>query len=228
MNANIPDTLTALAVPVESVRPYERNARRHALPVIRESLETNGQFRPVVVNQRTGEILAGNGTYAAAIALGWTHIAATFVDVDDEQAVRIVLADNRAAELGTYETAELKSLLDSVGDLKGTGWQPADLATLGVGIPASTGGGTDTTERPSSFLNDLRGGDYKPPTPASTDGPEAYPLPWAFTQDQRAVVVEAVNRVKQEVGAGDSPAALAAICESYLMTGFNLPEGSLA
>ena len=55
----IPDTLRALAVPIDSVRPYEHNPRRGDLDAIKESLEANGQYRPVVANRRDGTVLAG-------------------------------------------------------------------------------------------------------------------------------------------------------------------------
>lgn len=49
----IPATLRALEVPVADLHPYARNPRRGNVEVIVESLERNGQYRPVVVNKRT-------------------------------------------------------------------------------------------------------------------------------------------------------------------------------
>jgi DNA modification methylase len=132
----IPDTLASLAVPVAELRPFHRNPRRRASTVLRESLEVHGQYRPVVVNvgTKTGrrmEILAGNGTYAEAVDLGWSQIAATFVDVDDDEASRIVLVDNRANDLATYDNEALTALLQDLGpDLTGTGFSEADLLGL--------------------------------------------------------------------------------------------------
>lgn len=126
----VAETLAELVVPIDSVRPYERNPRRGDVAAIRRSLEVNGQFRPIVVNRRTGEVLAGNHTWHAARELGWSGIAATFVDVDDEQAARIVLADNRTAQLGGFDDRELADLLASLPELDGTGFGSEDLAVL--------------------------------------------------------------------------------------------------
>lgn len=120
-----PDELTA----------YHANARRGDTTAIARSLETNGQYRPIVVNlgRHTGrplEVLAGNHTLAAARQLGWTKIAATTVDVDDQQAARIVAADNRLADLGDYDDAALLALLQDAGDLDGTGYTDTDLEAL--------------------------------------------------------------------------------------------------
>ena len=121
-------TLTRLAIPITQPRPRKGNPRRGDIDAIAESLERNGQYRPIVVNKPTSEILAGNHTYAAAKRLGWTHIAATFVDVDEDQSARIVLADNRTADLGDYDDTLLADMLKGMdGDLVGTGYTQDDL-----------------------------------------------------------------------------------------------------
>lgn len=95
----IPETLKGFTVDLSRLAPYARNPRRGDLAAIRESLERNGQHRPLVVNCRTMQVLAGNHTLRAAKQLGWHEIAVTFVDVDEEQAKRIALVDNRANDL---------------------------------------------------------------------------------------------------------------------------------
>lgn len=124
------DTLTSLLVPVDQLRPYSRNPRRGRVDVLTDSLRENGQYRPVVANQRTGEVLAGNHTLAAALELGWTEIATTWVDVDDETAARIVLIDNRASDLAGYDDQALADLLASLPSLTGTGYDEQAFAEL--------------------------------------------------------------------------------------------------
>ena len=48
--------------------------------------------------------------------MGWTHIAATPIVCDDEQALRILLADNKANDLATYDEPELIELLKQLAD----------------------------------------------------------------------------------------------------------------
>lgn len=123
-------TIADLAVPIDTLRPYARNPRNGDIDAIAASLQANGQYRPIVVRAGTGEILAGNHTYAAAMALGWTQIAATQIAVDDEQAARIVLADNRTSDLAVYDNGLLAELLDELGPLDGTGYDSGDLQRL--------------------------------------------------------------------------------------------------
>jgi hypothetical protein len=122
--------LDALLVDVASLKRYPRNPRRGDVAALRDSLERNGQYRPIVVNARTREVLAGNHTLDAARELSWSQIAATYVDVDDDTAARIVLADNRANDLATYDDAELVQLLESLPSLDGTLYEHDDLEAL--------------------------------------------------------------------------------------------------
>jgi ParB-like chromosome segregation protein Spo0J len=115
---------------LDGLVPYGNNPRKGNVDVIVESLSRHGQYRPIVVRSKTFEVLAGNHTLAAAKKLGWTEIAATFVDVTDDEAARIVLVDNRAADLGAYDDEVLTELLAGLPDLEGTGYDSDDLAFL--------------------------------------------------------------------------------------------------
>jgi hypothetical protein len=129
LSHGVRDELAGLLVPIESLRAYEDNPRRGNVAAIAESLTFHGQYRPLVVDQ-LGRVLAGNHTLAAAQSLGWTHVAATAIDVDDETAARIVLVDNRTSDGATYDDAALLALLSGLPGLSGTGWGAVDLAVL--------------------------------------------------------------------------------------------------
>lgn len=124
------DTLAELLHPVAELDFYPGNARTHDGPALAESLQANGQYRPVVANLRTRQVLAGNGTLAAARELGWEQIAVTWVDVDEDAARRIVLVDNRANDLAGYDEGALLDLLRDGPDLIGTGYDEAYLTSL--------------------------------------------------------------------------------------------------
>ena len=109
-------------VAIDAVRVSLRNPRRGDLGVIKQSLQANEQYAPVIVNRRTGEVLAGNHRVVAARELGWREIAVCYVDVDEEHARRIMLADNRTSDLAGYDTEALVRLLEETSsDLTGTG-----------------------------------------------------------------------------------------------------------
>jgi len=133
MAHNIRTEIARLAQPINNVQPHPRNVRQGDVGVICQSLEAHGQYRPIVVHKSTNNILAGNHTWQAANALGWEKIACTYVDCDDEQALRILLADNRANDLASYDDSALAELLKDIADtsgLEGTLFEPSDLDDL--------------------------------------------------------------------------------------------------
>lgn len=127
---NIRPEISDLATPISELRPHPRNVRQGDIGAIAESLNKHGQYRPIVVQKSTGNVLAGNHTLMAARSLGWSSIAATFVDCDDEQALRILLVDNRANDLALYDDRALSELLQ-------------DLASTATGLDGSLFSGDD-------------------------------------------------------------------------------------
>lgn len=100
-----------LSINIDELHTHPSNVRQGDVGAISESLQAHGQYRTIIYQQSTKRILAGNHTWKAAKALGWTHIAATPVICDDEQALRILLADNKSNDLATYDEPELIELL---------------------------------------------------------------------------------------------------------------------
>lgn len=157
--------------PIKALRNYHQNPRKGDIKVVAESLQELGQYRPIVVNVgthtgRPNEILAGNHTYLAAKSLGWNYVMATYVDVDDDRAAAIVLADNRTSDLGTYDNSELASLLEELPDLAGTGYSEDDMqdllieAEIDLQLDDSQGGQQgDQTPLPDPFADEEAGGD---------------------------------------------------------------------
>ena len=113
-----------------TLKPYPNNPRKGDINLIAKSLETYGQYKPITINKRTNEILAGNHTAQAARKLGWTTIKAVYIDADENTAAKIVLMDNKTSDAGGYDDATLLGLLDKLGDLDATGYTDKDLKEL--------------------------------------------------------------------------------------------------
>lgn len=122
---------------------YWRNPRVGNVDVIKSSLRAHGQYKPVLVNRgthtgRENEVLAGNHTLKAIRDLAeeypdderWQEVDVWEIDVDDDRATRIVIADNRTAELGHTDSSALSELLVELDDLDGTGYSDDDLEDL--------------------------------------------------------------------------------------------------
>jgi len=119
--------------------PHPGNPRVHQDQVLRDSVRRFGQYRAVVVNKRTGRLVAGHGTVAAfAAERPGEPIQVSYVDVDEETADRILLIDNRASDLADNDNRLLAELLASLPDLDHTGYTDEDRETLLRIIDATT------------------------------------------------------------------------------------------
>lgn len=129
---HIIDDLRPLMVDLGELIFDPDNARRHPernLESIKASLNAYGQRTPLVVNRSTMHVEKGNGTLQAAQALGWTRIAAVFVDDDPVTAAGYGLADNRTAELAEWDhevVTRLSALLQESGH-DCIGWSKEEL-----------------------------------------------------------------------------------------------------
>ena len=149
-------------LPLADVRLYHKNSRKGKVDEIAKSLMKNGQYKPIVVNKgthtgRKNEVLAGNHTVKAMRELAtkhpddpaWHTVLVHYVDVDDDQATRINVADNHIPDLGGYDEELLAEQLRDLPDLMGTGYTDEDLAKLlGTNIIE---GDADTNESPHVY-----------------------------------------------------------------------------
>jgi DNA modification methylase len=130
----IVDDLAALAAPIDKLDLLPGNPRRGDVDAVAKSLAAFGQRKPIVA-RRDGTVIAGNHTLQAARQLGWPEIAVVWVDDDDTTAKAFALADNRTAELGTYDDQLLADLISEVQSanpdlLTASGWGADGVADL--------------------------------------------------------------------------------------------------
>lgn len=147
--------MTTQTVPLDSLTPDPRNARRHDarnLAEIRRSLERFGQFRPFVVQASGMVIRVGNGMYQAMRELGWTEAQAVVLDLTDREAEALAVMDNRSAELADWDNVALQEILAGLSEdlLQVSGFTQDELAGLLDGMgdlpppPPDTGPGDST------------------------------------------------------------------------------------
>ena len=121
-------------VKLSSLKTHPENPRRGNLEELKSSINTNGFWGAVVVQKSTNHILAGNHRVMAARDLGAKKMPVVFVDVDDQTAKRILIADNRITDLGENDPEQLTKILEELSNtelsLEGTGYQADDLDLL--------------------------------------------------------------------------------------------------
>jgi len=125
--------LTVLYQPIQSLRPYERNARTHSKRQIRQiadSIRTFGFTNPVLVD-RNNQIIAGHGRVMGAKLLHMDRVPTiTLEDLTEDQIRAYILADNKLAENAGWDKGvlaiELQHLLtieDLCFDVTVTGFE---------------------------------------------------------------------------------------------------------
>ncbi len=100
-------------VAIESLTFDPANVRKHDeknLAAIKASLNRFGQQKPIVVDA-SGVVRAGNGTLAAAKALGWKEIRIVRSSLAGSEATAYAIADNRTAELAEWDEDALSQTL---------------------------------------------------------------------------------------------------------------------
>ncbi len=153
---------------LDKLLPYVRNARLHSdeqVAQIAASIAEFGFVNPCLVGA-DGVLVAGHGRLAAARKLGLTTVPVVVLDhLTPTQRRALVLADNRLAELATWNDAllrvELEALQDEGFDLDLTGFDADALADLLAGEEPEHEGQTeddavpDVPEEPVSQPGDV-------------------------------------------------------------------------
>lgn len=126
----IHQALEPLLVPIDSIAQHPQNPNNGDLEEICASIEVNGLYRPVYVQESTSYIVAGNGTWQGAKMLDAEQIPVIRLDIDDQTATRIMLADNKIASLAVRDPALELPLLLELDSLLGTGYQPYEVEKM--------------------------------------------------------------------------------------------------
>ena len=130
---NIHHSLQSLAIDIDKLSFLEGNPRQGDVEAVAKSYKQFGQRKPIVATT-DHVVIAGNHQLAAARQLGWDRIAVVITDDDELTAKAFALADNRTAELGSYDDDLLADLLSEVSSvpelMDSTGFSEDDLFDL--------------------------------------------------------------------------------------------------
>ncbi len=122
-------------VDINSIKPYEHNARAHKdadVEAIKKSILRFGFKDPIGVWNDT--IVEGHGRLMAAKALGMDKVPIIRLDdLTDEQRRAYALAHNKTAELSAWDYEVLASELQEITDI--------DMSELGFDVPDINGAG---------------------------------------------------------------------------------------
>jgi hypothetical protein len=201
--AIIAPEIGAFVEPIDGAKPHPDNVRKHRIEKIAQSLEAHGQRTPIVVQNSTGYIVKGNGTWEAARLLGWAEIAMIRQDMGDKEALEYLFADNRASDLSSYQREKLHATLSKLvgeGGLAGTLWEDEEFQDLEeefsalVELPDTGMGSTQVAEEGT--------------TSAPPQGAKMREVPLVLNSEDHAVFLEKIKRLQSSFGTSGSIATI--------------------
>lgn len=148
------DKTAAKWVPVADLVPWPGNPRANdgAVAAVAQSIERFGWGAVVLARKENREIIAGHTRVRAALHLGMDRVPVRYLDISEDEAHALALADNKLAEIAGWSDGLADVLRDLQGasvDLAGLGWSTDDLVDL--------------------LHVDAQPGDDPPPLPADPD-----------------------------------------------------------
>lgn len=205
--ANDAENAAAVWVEIDALVPWGKNPRRNdsAIPMVVESIKRFGFAAPLVVRLDTREVIAGHTRLAAAKALQMERVPVRFMDLSEDEAHALALADNKLGEVADWDTELLTdvfaALENSGASLVGLGWTTEEIENL-------TGALVEPMEE--NPFEDLPTGE-----------PEFCTMTFTLTPDQRDQVEAAIKKALALGGFGDTGNenkngnALSRIAEAY-------------
>lgn len=136
--------------PIDELEPAESNPKKHNIDKLRASVKHHGFVEPIVVDERTGRLVAGHGrtetlktmrdagqpapegirvvddVWLVPVLRGWAS-------ENDTQASAYLIASNRLVEAGGWDESALADLLNSInaeGFLEASGHDERTLEEL--------------------------------------------------------------------------------------------------
>lgn len=117
--------------PAGSLSTWPGNPRKGDISVIRESIKHNGFYGALVVQKSSNKVIAGNHRFLAGKEEGMVEFPVVYLDVSDDQAARINLADNRTSDIGEYDNELLLNILQDIENpTDGTGYSKDSIDVL--------------------------------------------------------------------------------------------------
>lgn len=131
-------------VAISELRPHPRNSRVHSPEQIKQlaaAIREFGFTAPIIAN-KDNTVLAGHGRLEAAKMMGMEKVPVVRVDMPPDQARRYILADNKLAELSTWDQsmldAELADLVVAFKDDQAPDLDLAGMFSFGEPVVPST------------------------------------------------------------------------------------------
>ena len=99
---------------IGTIKPWDRNPKLHNMQAIISSMDAFDITQPILVQKKSGRIIAGHGRLEAMKARGVVDVPVIMLDMTDEQAKAYALVDNQTVIAGGWDVALMGELLGEI------------------------------------------------------------------------------------------------------------------
>lgn len=142
--AKTEDTMTTTAsdgpaaewVDLDRLHGWDKNPKKHPDAQVRDLMRSIKRFGwgAVILAQPDGEVIAGHGRMEAAKRLGMPKVPVRWMKLDPAEAHLLALADNRLTEIGEWDDATVRQILEAAkaegADIGGLGWTDEEMRLI--------------------------------------------------------------------------------------------------
>lgn len=143
------EEVAAVWVDIETLKPWDNNPRKNAPAVqkVADSIERFGFGSPIVARLEDSRIIAGHTRLKAAQSLGHRSVPVRFLDISNEEASLLALADNRLGEIAEWDDSGLAEVLKQLeqegASFEGVGFDDSEIEEIIRMIDGDSGGPED-------------------------------------------------------------------------------------
>lgn len=105
-------------VEISAIREHPKNPNHHdreQIEILANVIKSTGWRTPIGISKRSNYIIRGHGRFAAAKALGLTHVPVDYQEYENEaQELADLLADNKIADLGQIDYEGVSGVLKEI------------------------------------------------------------------------------------------------------------------
>ena len=197
------------AIPLEKLVEHPDNPNRGDEKVVKESINANGFYGVLLIQKSTGRIIGGHTRYRVALKEGAKTIPGMWLDIDDKQALKILLADNRTRDLAYYDDPTLLQTLSKIveddGKLLGTGYDDATYRIL-----------LQSTQKDELYVGNVRQGMTPLDRQPLFEGSDIRSVILPYSKDDYDDVIMSLAEIRQKMGLDTNAEAVQALIKDYL------------
>lgn len=146
-----------------SLVPWKDNPRKNdaAVPHIARSIKKYGFGATIIARRANREIIAGETRWKAALSLGLERVPVRFLDLSEEDAHQLAVADNRLGELADWDLAKVHRVMEKwdAEAIKRVGFSEKELKAVQRAVETAENASTADSNPPPPITPVTKQGD---------------------------------------------------------------------